>query len=129
MEVDDATKPFVEQGRFLTALNYEHLPNSRGLDASQRAATMVGTWVTEHGIVYNEAKFRELGIPKPNRVTDLLDPRLQRRVAFPDINVGFVVNGIAAFTLEAGLRASSRTCLAAFTACTWSLSGAHAPNL
>lgn len=102
MEVDDATRPFVEQGEFLAELDYTRLPNSRSLDASQRLPRTVGTWLTQHGIVYNTDKLREIGMDPPQRLTDLLDPRLQGRVAFPDINVGFVVNGIAGFAIEGG---------------------------
>lgn len=102
MEVDDATKPFVKEGKFLAPLDYARIPNSAGLAPSQRGDDMVGTWLTQHGIVYNETKFKELGIPKPQRLTDLLNPRLKGRVSFPDINVGFVVNGIAGFAIEGG---------------------------
>ena len=63
---------------------------------------LVPDWVFQDGVVYNADKFKELGLPKPTRYRDLLDPKLKGRVGVPDIsgNLGlFVVYG---FAIDAG---------------------------
>ncbi len=102
MEIDDAIRPQLVEGHFLKDLDYGNLPNSRELDAAERDRTMVATTMTEEGVVYNVKKFAELGIPKPEHFSDLLNPKLAGRLSFPDINVGIAMNGIVGSAIEAG---------------------------
>jgi putative spermidine/putrescine transport system substrate-binding protein len=102
MEIDDGIKPNLLEGQLLEELGYGRLPAARDLDAAYRDRFTVGSWVAEEGIVYNVKKFEEHGIPKPQRYSDLFNPKLAGRVSFPDINVGMVVNGIVAFAVEGG---------------------------
>ena len=102
-EVDEPSAPqFLRAGvlqKFVPAL----LPNARGLVSPiAKDGHLVPDWVFQDGVVYNADKFRELGLPKPTRYRDLLDPRLKGRVGVPDIsgNLGlFVVYG---FAIDAG---------------------------
>lgn len=40
-----------------------------------------------NGIAYNTEKFKEAGIPEPTSWNDLWDPRLDRRIAVPDLSI------------------------------------------
>lgn len=48
----------------------------------------VPTWTLEEGIVYNEDKFKEMGIPKPKKYSDLFNPKLAGKISWPDIGYG-----------------------------------------
>ncbi len=102
MEIGDPQKPQLVEGQFLEALNVANLPNSGDLDPAQREQYVIATGLSEGGIVYNVKKFEELGIPKPDRFTGLLHPKLAGKVSLPDINVGPAVTAIVGFAAEAG---------------------------
>jgi len=102
-EIDDPTAPqFVEAG-VLEAFNVQRIPNVSGLiDPPSTPLNLIPIWSFEEGLVYNAEKFNELGIPKPQRYTDLLNPKLTGRVGLYDIsgaNGPFAVYG---FALDAG---------------------------
>lgn len=78
----DLWRPLVESG-FLMPLKGADIPN-----AAQHDAVAVSTWTLEEGIVYNADKFKEHGLPVPQRYSDLLDPKYAGRVAWPDISYG-----------------------------------------
>ena len=45
---------------------------------------------------YNADKFKELGIPKPEKYSDLFHEKLKGRVAWPDISYGpYAIIGLA----------------------------------
>lgn len=102
MDIDDQAKPQILQGQFLEELNFANLPNARDLEPNQRDRFSIVASLIEEGIIYNTKKFAELGIPRPERFKDLLNPKLAGRVSFPDINVGTVANGIVGFSVEGG---------------------------
>jgi len=67
-------KPLKDSG-FLMPLSYPAIPNASGHAAHQKDEVTVNTWTLEEGIVYNEVKFKENGIAKPERYSDLFqDP-------------------------------------------------------
>lgn len=91
----DLWKPLVESG-FLQPLADADIPNGAGLTPQQRDAVTISTWTLEEGIVYNADKFKEAGIAKPARYSDLFDPKLAGRVAWPDISYGpYALIGLA----------------------------------
>ena len=47
-------------------------------------------------------KFKELGLPRPTKFSDLFNEKLKGRVSFPDINVNTALNPIVGFAVEAG---------------------------
>lgn len=102
LEITDSAKPTIVNGGFLEALDLSRIPNAVDLKPSQFDGQTISVWVSEEGIVYNAEKFKEMGIPKPARFSDLLDPRLKGRVAFPNITLGMAVSGIVGFSNEAG---------------------------
>ena len=98
-EVDEpATPQFIEAG-VLQKYDVAKLPSKSDLNGPiTQGDLLVPDWVFQLGVVYNADKFKELGIPKPTRYSDLLDPRLKGRVGVPDIAGGlglFVVYGFA----------------------------------
>src|SRR5690606_17418239 len=56
----------------------------------------VKTWTLEEGIVYNADIFQEKGLAVPARYSDLFDPALAGRIAWPDISYGpYALIGLA----------------------------------
>lgn len=98
-EVDEPSAPQFLKAEVLQPYDTTKLPNAEGLISPiAQDGYLVPDWVFEDGVVYNADKFKELGIPKPTRYRDLLDPRLKGRVGVPDIAGGlglFVVYGFA----------------------------------
>lgn len=98
-EVDEPSTPQFLRAGVLQKFDAAKLPNAAGLISPiARDGFLVPDWVFEDGVVYNAAKFKELGIPAPTRYRDLLDPRLKGRVGVPDISGGlglFVIYGFA----------------------------------
>jgi putative spermidine/putrescine transport system substrate-binding protein len=72
----------------LMPLPYARIPNAAGHTAAQKDAETVSTWILEEGIVYNADRFKENGIPKPEKYSDLFDAKLAGRIAWPDISYG-----------------------------------------
>jgi putative spermidine/putrescine transport system substrate-binding protein len=99
MEVDEPSAPQFMRAGVLQKYDVSKLPNAAELVSPiAKDGHLVPDWVFEDGVVYNADKFRELGIPKPTRYRDLLNPKLKGRVGVPDIsgNLGlFVVLGFA----------------------------------
>lgn len=98
-EVDEpATPQFIKAG-VLQKFDVTKIPNRADLIGPiSQGDMLVPDWVFQLGVVYNADKFKELGLPKPTRYSDLLDPRLKGRVGVPDIAGGlglFVVYGFA----------------------------------
>jgi spermidine/putrescine-binding protein len=90
-------------GRDLLAkLNLVNIPNTRHLQPDQFNELMVGTWNTEEMIIYNKDKLREIGVPPPESLADLRNPKLAGRVIIPDISSGGGIEALGAFALTAG---------------------------
>jgi spermidine/putrescine-binding protein len=87
--------------RYIEDLNYDKLPNAKSLPKFAVAKNYVMTVGSVDGIVYNHAKFKELGVPAPVKYSDLADPKLQGRVAFPDINHTNHWNAVAGLAYDA----------------------------
>jgi putative spermidine/putrescine transport system substrate-binding protein len=91
----DLWKPLLDAG-FLAPLPFPSLPNAAGHTPQQRDEVTVNTWTLEEGIVYNTDKFKELGLPKPEKYSDLFNEKLKGRVAWPDISYGpYAIIGLA----------------------------------
>ena len=88
--------------RFIADLDYDKIPNGKLLPDYARARNYVMAVASMDGIVFNHDKFKELGLAPPQRCGDLDDPKLQGRVAFPDINHTQHWNAVAALAYEAG---------------------------
>jgi putative spermidine/putrescine transport system substrate-binding protein len=102
-EVDEpATPQFIEAG-VLQKYDVSKLPNRVDLNGPiTHDDLLVPDWVFQLGVVYNADKFKELGIPKPTRYRDLLDPRLKGRVGVPDIAGGLGLFVVYGFTIDGG---------------------------
>jgi putative spermidine/putrescine transport system substrate-binding protein len=83
----DMWKPLREAG-LLQPMPYAAIPNAAAHAPNQKDAETVSTWILEEGIVYNATKFQELGLAKPQKYSDLFNPKLAGRIAWPDISYG-----------------------------------------
>jgi putative spermidine/putrescine transport system substrate-binding protein len=91
----DLWKPLLDAG-FLAPLPFTRLSNAAGHTPQQRDEVTVNTWTLEEGIVYNADKFQEIGLPKPEKYSDLFNAKLKGRVAWPDISYGpYAIIGLA----------------------------------
>ncbi|MCU4178260.1 PotD/PotF family extracellular solute-binding protein [Bosea sp. BH3] len=88
--------------RFVADLNYDKLPNAKALPDFAKAKNYVMTLGSMDGIVYNHEKFKELGLEPPKTYSDLGNPRLAGKVAFPDITHTQHWNAVAGLAYEAG---------------------------
>ncbi len=88
--------------RFVADLDYTKLPNAKALPDFARGKNYVMTLASMDGIVYNHDKFKELGLEPPKTYSDLGNPKLQGKVAFPDITHTQHWNAVAGLAYEAG---------------------------
>lgn len=102
METMDNMLPQLIDGGFIDKIDLKNIPNLSALNPSYYDANRVMVWITEEGIVYNEAKFKEMGIPKPTKYADLQNPKLKGKVSVPDISAGGAIPAIVGFAIEAG---------------------------
>ncbi len=86
----------------LEKINYDHLPNAKGLPVWAREAYQVVGLLTEDGIAYNVEKFRQAGLEPPQRYSDLQNPKLSGHVAFPDTSHVQHWNAVVGLAYEAG---------------------------
>jgi putative spermidine/putrescine transport system substrate-binding protein len=93
MEFSENNRTDMLQSGFLAKLNYDNIPNAKGLDPRFRLPTVVAHSFSVDGIAYNTEKFKALGLPKPDRFAVLSDPKLKGKVAWPQI---FIVHGFKA---------------------------------
>ena len=101
-EILGAMVPQVTALNLLGDLDYKLIPSAAALEPGQRQAKLVAIWTTQEMIVFNTAKFAELGIAAPVALTDLANPKLAGRVMIPDISSGGGLEGVGAFALTAG---------------------------
>lgn len=97
----DLVEPMVREA-FLAKLALANIPNAAGLPDFATAEYFVMTSAAQDGIAYNEKKFQELGLPKPQRYSDLIHPKLEGHVAFPDVTVTMHWHAVVALAYEAG---------------------------
>ncbi len=88
--------------RFIADLDYSSIPNAAALPELARAKNYVMTLGSMDGIVYNHEVFEELGIAPPQKYSDLADPKLAGKVAFPDITHTQHWNAVTGLAYEAG---------------------------
>ena len=102
MEILDAIVPSMRDGGFLQPIDISQIPNVKYLAKGKFDDLMVSHWTTQEGICYNEAKFKELGIPAPKTYADLNHPKLVGRLQIPDIVSGGGLSAVAGFALANG---------------------------
>ena len=102
METMDNLLPQLTEGGFIDKIDLKKIPNLSALNPAHYDANRVMIWITEEGIVYNAAKFTEMGIPPPTRYADLQHPKLKGKVSVPDISAGGAIPAIVGFAIEAG---------------------------
>jgi putative spermidine/putrescine transport system substrate-binding protein len=97
----DLVEPMMREG-FLAKLDLAKLANAAGLPDYATAEYYVMTSAAQDGIAYNEKKFQELGLPKPQRYSDLNHPKLQGHVAFPDVTVTMHWHAVVGLAYDGG---------------------------
>lgn len=102
VEVDPVTFRSFLEGGFLQTINMNNIRNRDELAVRPEGESLVPIWLTQEGVIYNAVKFKELGIAKPERYSDLVNPRLSGRVGFPDINRSAALFAVLGFALEYG---------------------------
>ena len=102
METMDNLMPQLVEGGFLEKLDLRKIPNVTTMNPKHYDASRVMVWITEEGIVYNTAKFKEQGIAPPAKYADLANPKLKGKVSVPDISAGGAIPAIVGFAYEAG---------------------------
>lgn len=102
MEGAPELAPSLIEAKLIQKLDLAALPNAKALLSFARGDYAVITLATWDGVVYNTAKFQELGIAPPKRYSDLINGKLAGRVAFPDINHTQHWNAVAGLAYEAG---------------------------
>ena len=101
-ETMDNFLPQLAAGNFTEPLDLTQVPNLRELDKSMYDSGKVMIWITQEGVIYNQKKFAEAGIPAPKRYQDLADPRLKGKVSLPDISAGGAIPAIVGMSYEGG---------------------------
>ena len=86
----------------LVKMNLKNIPNASALQPDQFNELMVATWNTQEVIIYNKDKLREAGVPPPESLADLRNPKLAGRILIPDISSGGGIEAVGAFALTAG---------------------------
>ena len=86
----------------LADIDYKQVPNAAPIDPRYRLKSMVAHSSTIDGIVYNAQKFKELGLPPPQKYADLANPKLKDRVTFSEPTGIQGVKGIVAIAYENG---------------------------
>lgn len=100
MELTDSIRTDLQKSGFLVPLNYDNIPNAKPLIANQREKDLVSNWVTDECVVYNTEKFKEAGLPPPEKFEDLFNPKLAGHVSFPEMSYGGVINALIGLTNE-----------------------------
>ncbi len=93
--------------RYIEDLDYDRLPNAKTLPKYAIAKNYAMTVGSVDGVVYNTAKYKELGLAAPAKYSDLADPKLKGRVAFPDISHTQHWNAVVGLAYEAGANESN----------------------
>jgi putative spermidine/putrescine transport system substrate-binding protein len=102
VEITDATWPVVLAADFVEKLDPANVPNVADLDPNLHDEYKAANWMTQEGFVVNLEKLKELGVERPTRFMDLLNPALKGKITIPDISVNTVLTSIAGFAAEKG---------------------------
>jgi putative spermidine/putrescine transport system substrate-binding protein len=102
MELVPDILPLLMQGKFVDKINLDRVPNAKSIPALAKWDYVIGTTAHQAGVVYNAKKFEEAGVAPPQRISDLANPKLAGRVAFPDVAHGAHFKAVAALAFEAG---------------------------
>jgi len=94
--------PSLIEAKLIEKLDLSQIPNAKSLLPFARGEYAVITLATLDGVVYNTAKYQELGLPAPKSYRDLINSKLSGRVAFPDINHTQHWNAVVGLAYEAG---------------------------
>jgi putative spermidine/putrescine transport system substrate-binding protein len=94
--------PSLVEAKLIQKLDLAALPNAAALLPFARGDYALITLATWDGVVYNTAKFQELGLAMPKQYRDLINPKLTGRVAFPDVSHTQHWNAVAGLAYEAG---------------------------
>jgi putative spermidine/putrescine transport system substrate-binding protein len=98
---DDFLPPLMAKG-MLDEIDYSKVPNAAALPSQNKMKHGVLTWVTQSSIIYNTEKFKEHGIPVPQKYADLKHPKLQGKISIPDIAGGGVMPCLVGMAMEGG---------------------------
>ena len=71
-------------GGFVQKWDHSKLSNLVHLDSKMYDDYRIGHWIVLQSIIYNVDKFKENGIPVPTKYSDLIHPKLKKRVATRD---------------------------------------------
>lgn len=102
LETMDNLLPQLAAGKFIEPLDLQRIPNTAQLDKSMFDSDKVMIWITQEGMIYNRAKFKEAGLEPPKRYSDLAHARLKGKVSLPDISAGGAIPAIVGMSYEAG---------------------------
>lgn len=97
----DLAPAMIKEG-LLQKINYANVPNAKGLPAFAVTDYSTMTSLAQDGIAYNEKKFAELGLAKPERYSDLAHPKLAGHVAFPEVTVTMHWHAVVGLAYDAG---------------------------
>ena len=102
METMDNFLPQIAAGKFTDPFDLKQIPNTAQLDKSMFDADKVMIWITQEGMIYNKAKFKEAGLEPPTKYADLAHAKLKGKVSLPDISAGGAIPAIVGMSYEAG---------------------------
>jgi putative spermidine/putrescine transport system substrate-binding protein len=101
-EMDDKTALDAKTGNFLAKIRLDRIPNRKELDADGYDDLKVAAWSVQEGIMYLPEKFKEAGIPAPERYSDLAHPKLQGKVSVADVAAPGSVQILASLAIDGG---------------------------
>jgi putative spermidine/putrescine transport system substrate-binding protein len=102
LEMADNTWVDTFEGGFLQKINLANIPNKKELEPHQYDENKVASWNTQEGLLYNIDKFKENGIPVPERYSDLTHPKLAGRISMIDISQAGSTQFLVGASLDAG---------------------------
>ena len=83
VEGSPLTYPDAYKASLFEKIDYAAIPETKNIPDWAREEGQVTTNWSPDGIVYNESKFSEAGVAKPQDYLDLRNPKLKGHVAFP----------------------------------------------
>jgi spermidine/putrescine-binding protein len=107
MEIGPAERVAMLREGFLEDVPAAMVPNLGKVPAQAVEKQVVAYDIIQNGIVYRVDKFSQEGIPVPKTYGDLIHPKLQGRVAFPDITNTQHWTAVSALAVEGGGSAAS----------------------
>ena len=102
MEIGPAERVAMLREGFLEDIPAAMVPNLAKVPKQAVEKQVVAYDIIQNGIVYRVDKFAQEGIPVPKSYGDLIQPKLQGRVAFPDITNTQHWTAVSALAIEGG---------------------------